>query len=86
MIQETKAETIAACLSSFFLLMFIYTFERKRERLSTRGGGAGREGDTESEAGSRFSAVSIEPDTGLKLTNCKIKPTEPPRRPMAAFF
>ena len=32
-------------------------------------GGAEREGDTESEAGSRFWAVSTEPDAGLKLKN-----------------
>ena len=31
-----------------------------------------REGDTESKAGSRFRPVSTEPDSGLKLTNCKI--------------
>ena len=36
------------------------------------GGEAEREGDTESEAGSRLSAVSTEPDTGLKAMNCKI--------------
>ena len=30
------------------------------------GGGAEREGDTESEAGSRLGAVSTEPDAGLK--------------------
>ena len=36
------------------------------------GGGAEREGDTESEAGSRFRAVSREPHTGLKLMNCEI--------------
>ena len=35
-------------------------------------GGTEREGDTESEAGSRLLAVSTEPDTGLKLTNGKI--------------
>ena len=35
-------------------------------------GGAERGGDTESEAGSRLQAVSIEPDMGLKLRNCKI--------------
>ena len=34
--------------------------------------GAEREGDTESEAGSRLNAVSTETDTGLELTNCKI--------------
>ena len=35
-------------------------------------GGAEREGDIESEAGSRLQAVSTEPDMGLKLTNHKI--------------
>ena len=32
-------------------------------------GGAEREGDTESKAGSRLRAVSREPDTGLEPTN-----------------
>ena len=41
-------------------------------RTSMSGGGAEREGDTESEAGSRLSAVSTEPDVGLKLTNYEI--------------
>ena len=36
------------------------------------GGGAEREGDAESEAGSRLRAVSAEPDMGLELTNHKI--------------
>ena len=36
------------------------------------GGGAEREGDTESQAGSRFQTVSTEPDAGLELTNCEI--------------
>ena len=31
-----------------------------------------REGDTESEAGSRLWAVSTEPDAGLELTDCEI--------------
>ena len=31
-----------------------------------------REGDTESEAGSRLRAVSTEPDTGLEPTSCEI--------------
>ena len=35
-------------------------------------GGAEREGDTESEAGSRLRAVSIEPDAGLELINREI--------------
>ena len=32
-------------------------------------GGAEREGDTESEAGSRLRAISLEPDMGLKHTD-----------------
>ena len=35
-------------------------------------GGAEREGDTESEAGSRYQAAGTEPDTGLKLTDREI--------------
>ena len=35
-------------------------------------GGAEREGDTESEEGSRLWAVSTEPDVGLKLTDSEI--------------
>ena len=35
-------------------------------------GGVEREGDTESEVGSRLRAVSTECDAGLKLTNCEI--------------
>ena len=31
-----------------------------------------REGDTESEVGSRLQAVSTEPDVGLELMNCEI--------------
>ena len=36
------------------------------------GGGAEREGDTESETVSRFRAISPEPDTGLELTDREI--------------
>ena len=35
-------------------------------------GGAERKGDTESEAGSKFRAVSTEPDAGLELTDHEI--------------
>ena len=35
-------------------------------------GGSEREGDTESETGSRLRAVSIEPDVGLELTDREI--------------
>ena len=50
--------------------MFIYFWERQRQSVST--GGAEREGDTESEAGSGLWAVSAEPDTGLEPTNHEI--------------
>ena len=36
------------------------------------GGGAEREGDTESEAGSRLRAVSTEPDSRLEFTDLEI--------------
>ena len=36
------------------------------------GGGAEREGDTESEAGSRLLAISPEPDGGHEPTDCEI--------------
>ena len=36
------------------------------------GGGAEREGDTESEAASRLRTISTEPNTGLKLMNHEI--------------
>ena len=36
------------------------------------GGGAEREGDSESKAGSRLRAVSTEPDVGLEPTDCEI--------------
>ena len=36
------------------------------------GGGVEREGDTESQAGSRLRAVGTEPDMGLEPTSCEI--------------
>ena len=36
------------------------------------GGGSEREGDTESETGSRLRAVSTEPVAGLELRDCEI--------------
>ena len=36
------------------------------------GEGSEREGDTESEAGSKLWAISTEPDAGLQLTDCEI--------------
>ena len=44
-----------------------------RDRQSaSRGGEREREGDTESEAGSRIQAVSAEPDAALELVNREI--------------
>ena len=52
-----------------FFNVFIFIFERERERQHVSEGGTEREGDTESEAGSRLWAVSREPDVGLELTD-----------------
>ena len=53
--------------------MFIYFSERQRERDRERVGEEQRDGDTESEAGSRFQGVSTEPDVGLEIMNREIK-------------
>ena len=45
---------------------------KERETESMSGGGAEREGDPESEAGSRLRAVSTEPDAGLEPTDREI--------------
>ena len=56
-----------------FFCVFVYLFlrEREGEREHSRGG-AEREGDRDSEAGSRLQAVSTEPDEGLEPTNQEI--------------
>ena len=56
-------------LSKIFLMWYLFLRGRKTEWSR---GGAGREADTESEAGSRLRAVSMEPDAGLALTNREI--------------
>ena len=48
----------------------MFIFERERQSVSQ--GGAEREGDTESEAGSRLRAVSTDPDAGLEPKNHEI--------------
>ena len=58
----------------FFLHLFIF------ERQSTNGGGAEREGDTESEAGSRPRAVSTEPDVGTQTHEPRDHALRPSRR------
>ena len=50
--------------------LFTYLFIFGRE--SVRRGGAEREGDAESEAGSRLRAVRTEPDVGLGPVNREI--------------
>ena len=50
----------------------MFSFERERERECASRGGAEREGDTESEAGSGLRAVGTEPDAGLEPTNREI--------------
>ena len=51
-----------------FFFNFLIIFERGCEQQR----GKERQGDTDSEAGSRLSAGSTEPDAGLELTNCKV--------------
>ena len=62
------------CCENFIYFLFVcfnvYLLLRERQNMST--GGTEREGDTESEAGSRLWAVSTEPNAGLKFTNCEI--------------
>ena len=56
---------------SVYLFFFnVYLFLRETEHKWGRG--REREGDTESEAGSRLPAVSTEPDAGLKPMNREI--------------
>ena len=54
----------------FFFLNVYFIFETGRD--SMNGGGSEREGDTESETGSRLWAVSAEPNAGLELTDLEI--------------
>ena len=51
--------------------MFIYFSESERET-EQDWDGAEREGDTESQAGSKLWAVSTEPNTGLKPINREV--------------
>ena len=68
-----RAEIFVAHLPSpRFYFLNVYFFGRETERDSARGGGAEREGDAESEAGSRLRAISTEPHVGLEPTNCEI--------------
>ena len=66
---ETTVVPSPVTLGALSELFNVYLFF---ERQSMSRGGAEREGDTESEAGSRPRAVSTEPDAGLELTNREI--------------
>ena len=63
------AATWIDLLEVIFNFFYVYLFLKDTERQRTSRGGAEREGDTESKAGSRLWAVSTEPDAGLKLTD-----------------
>ena len=52
--------------------VYLFLTERETDKAWDGEGQREREGDTESEAGSRLWAVSTEPDTGLELTSCEI--------------
>ena len=70
-LREAERSTVGL----FFFLKFflnIYLFLKDRVRQSVSGGGAEREGDTESETDSRLQAVSTEPDAGLSPMNLEI--------------
>ena len=58
--------TLISAFQPFFLFFNVYFWKRECEWER------GREGDTESEAGSRLQAVSTEPDTGFEPINCEI--------------
>ena len=58
--------------TSIFFNVYLFLRERERERQSMSRGGEKKEGDTESEAGSRLRAVSTEPEAGLELTSGEI--------------
>ena len=66
--ETVQYKNFSICNLHFFN---VYLFLRDRQRQNMNGGGAEKEGNTESEAGSRLPAVSTEPDAGLELTNCE---------------
>ena len=65
--QKTKKLKVFCCCC-FFNVFYFWD----RDRQSMNGGGAEREGDTESETGSRLWAISSEPDAGLEPTDHEI--------------
>ena len=59
-------------LASAFSFFNVYLFLRERDRARAGEGAETREGDTESETGSRLWAVCTEPNMGLELRNGEI--------------
>ena len=74
--QQQRLSQVAFILTLFIFKCLFYFIlflrERETDRQSMNRGGAEREGDTESEAGSRLPAVSTEPNVGLEPTNSEI--------------
>ena len=65
------SEDLAKHYSKVYVVLLgilFYFFKCLLLRETKRAGEVQREGDTESEAGSRLPAVSTEPDAGLELT------------------
>ena len=67
---KEKAESLFYNNYMFKKIFNVYFWERDSQ--STSRGGAEREGDAESEAGSRLWTVNTEPEVGLKLTEGEI--------------
>ena len=65
-----KTEVKFDFLLSTSIFFNLYLSLKERQHVSR--GEAERGGDTESEAGSRLSAVSTESDMGLQFMNCEI--------------
>ena len=67
-----QANQVTYFIFKKFLFSTFFIYFGDRERQSRNGGGAEREGDTESETGSRLRAISPEPDAGLELPDREI--------------
>ena len=72
MLKGTNHRRLHTVWFHLFIFFNVHLFLRERERWSANGGGVERQGDTESEAGSRLWAVRTESDAGLELTDREI--------------
>ena len=66
---SSKLSSTLGIFKFFFFNVYLFLGQRETEHEQ---GGAEREGDTESETGSRLWAISPEPDAGLELTDREI--------------